>query len=209
MTTRQREITPEGKAVRHTLSVRHRRTSYIRFAAWAYTDAAANPGGPETMGYSNIAASTITTDNCPRNVEATYRRSTVTVSNDCKLLDGTLEIGATWADDASCGTVELAIRDMRADSGGARLTIRGTEVGRIECQDSSHRNGETFSSLTRSRVVSVSGAEQSSADLTTEHSGQFIGASLDGPVAVLCEWRVAVCTFTIDGHFGSDVVPAP
>ena len=53
------------------------------------------------------------------------------------------------------------------------------------------------------------GAEQSSTDLTNEHSGRFIGESVDGPVAVGGKWKVEVGTFTINGQFGADAVPAP
>lgn len=81
------------------------------------------------------------------------------VTNDGIPFDGTLEISAAWAADASGCTVESAIRDMRAVSGGARLTIGGTEVSRIAFQDSIDTNGETFSGLTGSKVVYVTGAE--------------------------------------------------
>ena len=108
-----------------------------------------------------------------------------TLANGGKLLDGTLGLSAAWAADANGGAVESAIRDIGAVSGGARLTIGGTEVSLIAFQDSIDSNGVTFSGPTESKVLYVTGAEQSSTDLTTEPSGQFIDESLDGPIAVL------------------------
>lgn len=66
---------------------------------------------------------------------------------------------------------------MRAASGRARLTIGGTEVSLIAFQDSIESDGMTFSSPAGSKLVYVTGTEQSLADLTTEHSDRFIGES--------------------------------
>lgn len=79
----------------------------------------------------------------------------------------------------------------------------------IAFRDSIDSNGKIFSGPTGSKVDSVTGAVQVSADLTTERSGRFIGESLDGPVAVLSTWKVEVGLSTTDGQFGADVVPAP
>ena len=92
-------------------------------------------------------------------------------TNDGKLFDWALEISAAWADDASGCTIESAIRDTRAASGGARLTIEGTVVSLIAFQDSIESDGGTFSGPTGSKVVYLTGAEQ----FSTDHSGQFIG----------------------------------
>ena len=98
---------------------------------------------------------------------------------------------------------------MRAVSGGARLATVGTEVSLIAFKDSIDRSGGIFSGPTGSKVVYVTGAEQSSTGLTTEHSSHFIGESLDGPVAVVGNWKTTEDTLTTDSQFGADVVPAP
>ena len=126
-------------------------------------------------------------------------------TNDGKLFDWALEISAAWADDASGCTIESAIRDTRAASGGARLTIEGTVVSLIAFQDSIESDGGTFSGPTGSKVVYLTGAEQ----FSTDHSGQFIGERLDGPAAVLGKWKVGVRTFSINGQSGADLVAAP
>lgn len=64
------------------------------------------PGGTGIFGYSSLLASTITADDYPRKVEATYRGRTVAATNDGKLFEGTLELSAAWADDSSGGPVE-------------------------------------------------------------------------------------------------------
>ena len=205
-----RDLTSGGETVRHTLRVRLRRTNYTRFEAWAYTVAGdTTQGGEGIFGYSNLAPSSIAADNHPRNVEASYSGRTVAVTNEGKLFDGTFTLSVDWDDSVLGGTVESAIRDMRTTPGGARLMIGGTEVSLIAFQDSFESDGVTFSGPMGSKVVYATGAEQSSTDLTTEHSGRFIGESLDGPVAVLGNWKVEVRDFTIDGQFGADVVPAP
>ena len=122
-----------------------RDSSYTRFGAWTYTIAGANRGRTGIFGHSNLVASTITADNYSRDVEATYRGRTVVVTNDGNIFDGAHELSADWADDSSGGRVEPAIRDMRAASGAARLTIGGTEVSPIGFPDSIEPDGVTLS----------------------------------------------------------------
>ena len=207
---RYRDITPQGQTerVRHTLTVRLRRTSYTRFGAWAYTVAGdATQGGEGIFGYSNLAASNIAADNHPRNAVASYRGRTVAVTDDGKLFDGSFELSVDWDDSALGGTVESTIRGMTAVSGGARLRIGGDEVSLIAFQ-ANVTGGDEFTAPTATLIRYTTGTEQAVTSGATL-SGQFIGESLDGPVAVVGKWGLDITGLTINGQFGADIVPEP
>ena len=69
-------------------------------------------------------------------------------------------------------------------------------------------SGVSFSAGDGAKVEYVTGTEEST--LTSQaHSGQFLGATLDGPAAVLGSWGFTSGDFSIQGKFGEDLVPAP
>ena len=91
-------------------------------------------------------------------------------------------------------------------SGGARLTIGGTEVSLIAFQDSI-TGGDECTVPTETMIRYATGTKQALTSGATD-TGQFIGDSLDRPVAVAGKWAVTVDTFTINGQFGADLIPA-
>ena len=184
--------------VLHILRVRLRRTSFTRFGVWTHTapDVTPNQG---IFGYGNLGASTISGDDHPRNVQATYNGRTVAVSEGT-IFEGSLTLTVDWSDGG--GRVESVIRQI-----SPTLLIRGTQVRLIAFEENAF-TGMSFSSPDGAKVEYVTGTEESTLTSLT-HSGQFLGASLDGPVAVLGSWGLTSVDFSIEGKFGADLVPAP
>ena len=196
--TRTETIGTGENAVLHTLRVRLRRTSYTRFGVWTHTAPGATPN-QGIFGYGNLGASTITGDDHPRNVQATYNGRTVAVS-DGNIFDGNITVTVDWSDGG--GRIESVIRQI-----SPTLSIRGTQVRLIAFEENAF-SGMSFSSPDGAKVEYVTGTEESTLTSLT-HSGQFLGASLDGPVAVLGSWGFNSSDFVIEGKFGADLVPAP
>ena len=198
--TRTETIGTGDDAVLHTLRVRLRRTSYTRFGVWTHTAPTDTPTTNQGIfGYGNLGASTISGDDHPRNVLATYNGRTVAVSEG-NILEGNITVTVDWSDGG--GRVESVIRQI-----SPTLLIRGTQVSLIAFEENAF-SGMSFRSPDGAKVEYVTGTEESTlTDLT--HTGQFLGASLDGPVAVLGSWGFTSVDFSIEGKFGADLVPAP
>ena len=196
--TRTETVGTGDAAVVHTLRVRLRRTSYTRFGVWTHTAPEATPR-QGIFGYGNLGASTITGDDHPRNVVATYNGRTVAVSEG-NIFDGNITVTVDWSDTG--GRVESVIRQI-----SPTLSIRGTQVRLIAFELDSF-TGMSFSGQSGTKVEYVTGTDESTLSGQT-HSGQFLGASLDGPVAVLGGWGFTSIDFSIQGKFGADLVPAP
>ena len=199
--TRTETIGMGDDAVVHTLKVRFRHTAYTRFGAWAHTTPGEAPTGRGVFGYGNLAATVSNADNHPRNVLATYSGRTVAVSSEGKLFDGSFTLTVDWND--SGGTVESVIRQI-----SPVLTIGGAEVRLIAFEDTF--SGLSFTDPDKTEIQYANDTEDDEAALTNLlHNGQFLGESLEGPVAVLGRWRVGRGDFEIQGEFGADLVPAP
>ena len=196
--TRTETIGTSDHAVLDTLRVRLRRTSYTRFGVWTHTVPGVKPN-QGIFGYGNLGASTISGDDHPRNVLATYNGRTVAVS-DGNIFDGNITVTVDWSDGG--GRVESVIRQI-----SPTLLIRGTQV-RLIAFELDTFTGMSFSGQTRTKVEYVTGTEEPTLSGQT-HSGRFLGASLDGPVAVLGDWGFISSDFEIQGKFGADLVPAP
>ena len=81
---------------------------YTRIGVWTHT-APEVPPSQGVFGYGNLGASTISGDDHPRNVLATYNGRTVAVSGG-NIFDGDFTVTVDWSDGG--GRVESVIRQI-------------------------------------------------------------------------------------------------
>ena len=151
----------------------------------------------------------------PRNVEATYSGQTIAQdrADDPAIYIGSIELTVNWNAALSAAVLDSAvIRNLRR--GNTYFAIGGEAVDRIVMTEAVTWSGETdgikFVSTTSGGMeVWYRDTLLNRSRLGGSHDGNFVGLSLDGPVAVIGKWSVlgTDSSVLIQGAYGAHLQP--
>ena len=206
------------------LTVSYRITDFTRYGVWEQEKTEAdNTVSVEQQGvfaYSYLEPTVFSTEAdsdhvYPQNVSATYSGQTIAQdrADNPALYTGTIEMTVNWM--SALGSAELdsvVIRNLR--SGGRDFAIDGEAVDRIAMTDTVTFQGATdgirFVSTTSSGMeVWYKDPLLNRSRLGGSHDGNFVGLSIDGPVAVIGKWSVTGTdtSVLIQGAYGAHLQP--
>ena len=204
------------------LTVRFRRTDYTRYGVWEQELTAADDTVTVQQGvfaYSHMKPTVFSTEPdsdhvYPQNITATYSGNTIAQdrADDPKTYSGTIAVTVSWKSGFSSAVIDSAvIRNL--SSGGSYFAVEGQAVDRISMTQSvsfaGQSDGIRFTSSTSTGMeVWYRDTLLSRSRLGGSHNGNFVGLSLDGPVALFGKWSVTSSGNTlIQGTYGAELRP--
>ncbi len=206
------------------LTVTYRKTDFTRYGVWEQekteADATASVEQQGVFAYSYLEPTVFSTQAdsdhvYPQNVSATYSGQTIAQdrADDPAIYTGTIEMTVNWM--STIGSAELdsvVIRNLR--SGSNYFAIDGETVDRVAMTGSvtfqGANDGIRFVSTTSSGMeVWYRDPLLNRSRLGGSHDGNFMGLSIDGPVAVIGKWSVNSTSndTLIEGAYGAHLQP--
>ena len=213
---------PQGESVR--LTVQYRKTDYTRYGVWEQEkgadDTVSIDPSQGVFAYSYLEPTVFSTDAdsdhvYPENISATYRGQTIAQdrATDPLTYTGTIEMTVNWESALSSAELDsVVIRNLR--SGSTSFAIDGEIVDRIVMAGTVSFTGASdgirFTSTTSDGMeVWYRDPLLNRSRLGGGHDGNFVGLSLDGPVAVFGKWSVNGTggSLAIEGAYGAELQP--
>ena len=206
------------------LTVHYRKTDFTRYGVWEQekteADDTVNVEQQGVFAYSYLEPTVFSTEPdsdhvYPQNVSATYRGQTIAQdrADNPALYTGTIEMTVNWMSALSSAELDsVVIRNLR--SGGNYFAIDGEAVDRIAMTDTvtfqGAADGIRFVSTTSAGMeVWYRDPLLNRSRLGGSHDGNFVGLSIDGPVAVIGKWSVTGTdtSILIQGAYGAHLQP--